>query len=347
MTFAILHEPASYTVDRNHFVYDKLGIRYVYMHGESEAKSGETAQEKPLGTLSFFQLTKRLCQILRDNDKIIMNGYNGKIFLLLFFLNYFYRRSIGLDSDTQLVIPAQPLKRMVKYLYLHWVFTNRHIYGLAGGTQTHKELFRHYGMPESHIFLMPMTVNNAKFRCPTPRPEKPFRFLYVGRIIAIKNIEMMIDAFAETFSNDENVELQIVGRGELLESLRKRYSAASNIHFAGPKYGDELIAEYHHAHALILPSTEEPWGLVVNEAMAAGMPVIASTEVGARYDLVIENETGFVFDPHDKTQLGTHMRHLAQNPALYRKMAENAAHKLNDEWNYEFYEECLRKFLIS
>ena len=345
MTFAILHEPASYTVDRNRAVYDKLGVRYAYMHGESEAMSGESANEKPLSELSFCALYKRLKQILRENDTVIMNGYNGKIFLPLFFLNYFYRRRIGLDSDTQLVIPTNPVKRTLKSLYLHWIFTNRHIYGLAGGTQTHKELFRHYGMPESRIFLMPMMVNNAKFQCPTTREEKPFRFLYVGRIVDCKNIEMMIEAFVKAFPSADDVELQIVGRGDLLDELRERYAAHPHIKFAGPKYADELIAEYHHAHAFVLPSSFEPWGLVVNEAMAAGMPVLASSEVGARYDLVIENETGFVFAPDDIEGLSEKMKTLANDTELYKKMARNAAHKLNNEWNYEFYEKCLKKFL--
>jgi glycosyltransferase involved in cell wall biosynthesis len=73
--------------------------------------------------------------------------------------------------------------------------------------------------------------------------------------------------------------------------------------FAGHKSYDEIPSYYSSAKALILPSRSETWGLVVNEAMAAGLPVIVSQRCGCADDLVTEGDNGWVFDPDAPTAL--------------------------------------------
>ncbi|MDE7126141.1 MAG: glycosyltransferase family 4 protein, partial [Muribaculaceae bacterium] len=251
------------------------------MNSDSLAKSDTAKTIESLSKLSNLALIKRLYRILKENDIIIMNGYTGKIFRILFLLNLFYRKNIGLDSDTQLNVPANRLKRLLKYIYLGSVFRNKHYWGLPGGTKSHTDLFRYYGMSDDRICLMPMVVNNNRFRMDESRDISKFCFLYVGRVIGVKNIPMMIEAFKKASEEKRNLILRIVGSGNLLDGLKNRYKDCDNIIFAGPKFGDELAEEYRKASAFILPSTYEPWGLVVNEAMASGLPVIVSDKVGA------------------------------------------------------------------
>ena len=343
--FAILHEPAQYTTDRNHAVYDKLGVRYAYMYGQSEARSDEGPAETPLSELTWWQLTTWLWRLLRDNDIIIMNGYNNGMFLLLFLLNKLFGRAIGLDSDTPLSVPHNSLKRITKRLYLHTIFTNRHIYGLAGGTGSHKELFRHYGMREERIFLMPMMVDNGKFYVTEEKPVKPYVYLYVGRIVECKNLPVMIEAFIQTFAGRDDVQMQIVGGGELLEDYQRLYAEHKNILFLGKQFGKELVKTYHSSHVFVLPSSFEPWGLVVNEAMAAGLPVIVSDHVGAAHDLVEGHETGFIFPYNDTEELAQRMKELQEDKALYKRFSENAYHRMHDVWNYNLYTKCLQSFI--
>lgn len=345
--FAILHEPASYTVDRNRAVYDKMGIRYCYINSSSLAKANYKATEDVLMKMTLKQRFVKLKNILKDNDIIIMNGYTGGIFLMLFFLNIFYRKTIGIDSDTQLNIPAKSIKKFVKSIYLRTVFSNKRIYGLPGGTGSHTDLFRHYGMPDNHIFLMPMMVDNSYFCYPPRENLNPFIFLFVGRIIGIKNIETLIIAFLNTFDRNESVNLRIIGEGEDLANLQDKYKNKSNVCFAGAKFAEELRQEYRNAHVLVLPSSHEPWGLVVNEAMAAGMPVIISDKVGAGWDLVNGHDTGFIFRHYDINGLQKAMRQLANNKNIYIRYAYNAYHRLNNEWNYDLYRECLERFIKS
>lgn len=346
--FAILHEPASYTTARNRAVYEPLGVRYCYIQPSALAKSAENEREQAfaLSALPLIALTRKIREILRDNDVVIMNGYTGRIFRILFALNIFYGKKIGLDSDTPLNIPASPLKRLAKSLYLGAVFRNRNIYGLPGGTKSHAELFRHYGMPDSRIFLMPMMVDNAAFRfSPRKASKTSFTFLYVGRVVSVKNIGLLLDAFAETFGSSNDVSLRIVGAGDLLDTYKERFGHFDNIVFVGPKHGEDLREEYGSASAFVLPSIFEPWGLVVNEAMAAGLPVIVSDKVGAREDLVEGRETGLIFRHNDKQALADCMKRLVDDSKLYERYSQNAFSLMHDEWNYDFYKRCLNSFI--
>lgn len=343
--FAILHEPAAYTIDRNKAVYDGLGVKYAYMYDNSLAKSEADVQIDPLCTLPFTKLVSRIHSIVKQNDVLIMNGYTGKVFIILFIINLFYRRVIGIDSDTALNIPHNPLKRSLKACYLNFIFRNRHIYGLAGGSKGHKELFRHYGMTENRIFLMPMMVDNEKFEFTASHCTDPFIFLYVGRLIEVKNLPVLFEAFAEAFGGRSGVELRIVGAGALEASFKERYKGIRNICFVGSKYGAQLQSEYHSASAFILPSEYEPWGLVVNEAMSAGLPVIVSDRVGAAEDLVAGHDTGFVFKYDDKADLIAKMRTLICNKEMYREYSRNAYNRMHSYWNYDLYEKCLTAFI--
>ena len=342
--FAILYEPASYTEDRNKMVYDKLGVGFCYMHRHSLAKADSDNDIDVLPT-DKVPLIKRLMSILKDNDIIIMNGYTNIVFIILFLLNIWYKKPIGIDSDTQLVVPDNKIKRIAKSLYLNLIFRNPHIFGLAGGTVTHKDLFRHYGMAENRIFLMPMMVNNEKFAFTRDNKNEIFKFLYVGRIVSVKNIQILLDAFVRNFKDDPKVELHIVGIGELLQSYKTTYSTYKNIVFEGSKYGKELADVYRKADAFVLPSAFEPWGLVVNEAMSAGLPCIVSDQVGAAWDLVDEKNTGFIFKYDNIEDLSDKMKTISSDSELYMKFSRNSYRMMHNYWNYELYTKCMEDYI--
>lgn len=341
--FAILHEPASYTQDRNKAVYDKLGVRYEYMH--KGAYAAEFDGCNVVLPSKFCSLFKRLKQILAENDVVIMNGYSNRVFIILFLLNIFSRKPIGIDSDTQLTIPSNPIKRFFKWFYLRLIFGNSCIYGLAGGNVTHKELFRHYGMKDNHIFLMPMMVKNEKFFKSDDRVRDTFNFLYVGRVVECKNIELLLKAFVNTFKTDTNVCLDIVGDGELLPYFQQTYGKYKNVIFSGKCLGESLVKKYHSADAFILPSAYEPWGLVVNEALSSGLPVIVSDQVGARFDLVEGKDTGFVFKWDDAEDLQEKMLKLKEDCEMHERFSKNAVALMRDHWNYDLYLSCLNNFI--
>lgn len=347
-TFAILIEPASYTVDRNKKIYEPKNIEYCYLKNSSEA-SNITSDAICIENYSIVRKIKFLQTILRDNDRIIMNGYVNTEFVLLFLLNIFYRKPIGIDSDTQYSVPKNSLKRFLKQVYLNIIFRNKFMFGLAGGSRSHFALFSKFGMPSSRIFLMPMMVDNHKFenRAFEMKSMKPFNFLYVGRLIEHKNVRMLLGAFDQISESYSFAKLLVAGNGNLLLELQSLYSHNESIVFLGPIYNNDLHAVYQKGHSLILPSEYEPWGLVVNEALSGGIPVIVSDKVGAAYDLVEIPKTGLVFNSEDRNELINCMETMLKSEKLYKEFSCNAYNHMKRKWNFDLYSQCLDNVLIA
>ena len=344
--FAFLVEPSSYTLDITEKIYKKLQIEHIFFNSKPIiAKSHNGENKKSLSDMKLGKKLILLRQVWKSYDFFIFNGYNTKEFLLFFMLSWLYKgkKFIALDSDTQYKTVTGP-KRVIKSIYLQTIFRQPFVLGFAGGSKTHKDLFRKYGMEEERIFLMPMMVNNEKFEySKKKRKRSPFTFLYVGRIIPHKNVEMLIKSFIEAFGGSEDVELKIVGTGESFEWLHKKYSVNRNISFEGPKFGQDLVDAYHASNVLVIPSLYEPWGLVVNEALSAGLPVLASNRVGAVYDLIENRDTGFIFDPEKPEELKMLMQKMFEDEDLYEKHSSNAAKLMKEYWNYGLYRKNLEE----
>lgn len=140
--------------------------------------------------------------------------------------------------------------------------------------------------------------------------KEGFLFLYVGRLSSEKGILDLILSFNAAFGGTSSVSLQIVGGGPLLnqyESLIQDLSA-SNICITGPLIGGELIDAYIGSNCLVLPSTVEPWGLVVNEALCLGTPVVVSDRCGCVRDLVDGNQDAIKFNAANRKDLERALR---------------------------------------
>ena len=107
----------------------------------------------------------------------------------------------------------------------------------------------------------------------------------------------------------------------------------------------EINNIYNDCNVFVLPSTFEPWGLVVNEAMASGFPVIVSDKVGARYDLVLNKNTGFVFKSGDAVDLSDKMFKIYHNKSLYKTLSANAFKLLQEYWNLDLYKKQVKSFI--
>lgn len=134
-------------------------------------------------------------------------------------------------------------------------------------------------------------------------------FLYVGRLDEEKGLDTLLDAF-----RDVPGELVLVGEGS--DADRLRLLAGDHVRFEGPRSRDELVAYYRDADVFVLPSRSEPWGMVLNEAAVAGLPIVATDEAGAAHDLVDGN--GFRVPANDVGALRDALRRLADEPELRR-----------------------------
>lgn len=204
---------------------------------------------------------------------------------------------------------------------------------LVGGTP-HRDYIAALGAEAGRIFKGYDAVDNEHFargataarqREPESRSALalPTRyFLACSRFSQKKNLIGLLEGFAiyRRLHGADAWSLVIVGNGELrdeLEAARDRLGLAGHVLLPGAKRYDELPAYYGLASAFVHASTTEQWGLVVNEAMAAGLPVLVSNRCGCAVDLVEEGRNGYRFDPHDAFSLPAAMHRLATSgPAL-------------------------------
>jgi len=202
---------------------------------------------------------------------------------------------------------------------------------LVGGPR-HAAYMRLLGFKPESITLGYDTVSGARVRRlagTAPAPDgtdyRQRHFTIVARLVPKKNIAMALDAYAEyrRLAGPEARALHICGSGELDGELRQRARALGLDEdiFRGFVQAPEVARALASTLALILPSTEEQWGLVVNEAVAMGVPILCSTNVGARDLLVRTGVNGFVFEPDNSGGLAHLMLEMSGDEANWRRLA--------------------------
>ncbi len=180
------------------------------------------------------------------------------------------------------------------------------------------EYARALGVPEDRIVVAPNAVDNAFFRTFPRRDERSCTFLYVGRLDPEKGIDILLDAFA-----DVPGELVLAGAGTEGKSLEAR--ASERIRFLGPVPRERLPRLYASADVFVLPSRSEQWGMVLNEAAAAGLPLVATDAAGAAYELVDDD---LRVPAGDALALADAMRRLAGDPAVRAESAERSRERV-------------------
>lgn len=173
----------------------------------------------------------------------------------------------------------------------------------------------HYGARPEQIFqrcqaaALPPGYDAARAmqaRVATRCGDPADRLLYVGRLAAEKGLDTLFDAFAELRAARPAATLVLAGVGS--EEARLRLRAArlgidDAVRFLGGLHAAQLQDEYRRASLLVLPSLSEPWGLVVNEALNNGCPVVVSDRCGCVPELVHEGVSGFVHRAGDVADL--------------------------------------------
>lgn len=205
----------------------------------------------------------------------------------------------------------------------------------------HCKYLQSLGMPAERIRVVGGCVDNDYFREATDRARKNAEqrhnlglpekfFLYVGRFIAVKNLQTLLRAFQKYRKRNGPWSLVLVGTGEEESQLRQVAAAQDTcaIHFAGVKQLPELVKYYAFASCFVLPSISEPWGLVVNEAMASGLPVLVSNRCGCATDLVEEGANGFLFDPEDTEAIADVMARISSGRVDLVKVGERSRERI-------------------
>lgn len=153
--------------------------------------------------------------------------------------------------------------------------------------------------------------------------------LYVGRFQPVKYLDSLIEAHKLARERNPRLALGLVGYGPCEAQLRSLAGRSGGVHFYGPAGPDALPDYYAAADLFVLPSADI-WGLVVNEAMAFGLPVVAADSAGCTEDLVLPGQNGIVYPSRQVEPLAEALCTLAEDEALRRRMgAASVAHIQN------------------
>jgi glycosyltransferase involved in cell wall biosynthesis len=259
-------------------------------------------------------------------DAVVVTGWN----LLTFWQTVRAARRIGVPvmvrGDAQPLPPRGSPRALLKdalYPRLLGAFD----LCLAVGRRNH-EYYRHYGVPPERIGRSPHCVDNAFFAREAERaadgpggargrfglPASAAVFLFAGKLIDEKRPLDLLRALDDLSRAGHDVHGLIVGDGPLKRPMASHAERnGTPCTFAGFLNQSEIAPAYAAADVLVLPSGRETWGLVVNEAMACGVPAIVSDRVGCAPDLVVEGRTGWTYPCGDVVALADRMRRLADD----------------------------------
>lgn len=251
-----------------------------------------------------------------------------------------------------------PWRLRLKKQLLRWIFSlaKAVIVSSSGGVDYLKSL----GYPADHIVLAPTAVDNgwwteraANIDRAGPRetwniPEPATVTLFCAKLQPWKGPSDLLEAFAR--ANVANSYLVFAGDGPSRDNLERRATQlglAARVRFLGFLNQSQLPSAYRAADLLVLPSLFEPFGLVVNEAMLCGLPVIVSDRVGAKFDLIRPGETGYVFPAGDIDALAAILRETLPDAARRERMGAACKRRMETWSPHEYVEGFVRALNIA
>jgi len=279
-------------------------------------------------------------------DAVIVNGWVAKTCVQALWACMMSGTPCIVRGEVNGLRPRASWKRAA-----HRALLSRYAAALCIGTRN-REYCLARGVSPSQIFSTPYCVDNQRFadsandwmrRCSREELRTRFNlkqngvtFLFSGKFVDKKRPGDLILALRRAVADGtQNAQVLMVGAGPL-EPVLKEMARDLPVSFAGFLNQSEIAAAYAASDCLVLPSDSgETWGLVVNEAMACGLPAFVSDQVGCAADLVRPGETGAVFPCGDAAALGRLISDLSARSADLRSQGERARSLVFEQYNFE------------
>ena len=312
-----------------------------------------------LEDVGLWERTRALLQRLwrYRPDVVTLTGYYDPAQLVVLLVAKLLRIRVIMQNEST---AADHTRGGWKEVFKRWIFKQCDGF-FCFGTLSANYLLQ-LGVRPDQILLRKNAVDNQAlanaFKRALPhRPAKqqqlrlqPNNFIFVGRLIEVKNLLALVDTFAETRQQVRNPVflpagnfpadtihssqwgLILLGDGPLHESLQQRIidlGLTDFIHLLPGRPWFRVPEVLALADVLVLPSRSEPWGLVVNEAMACGLPVIVSDRCGCVADLVREGQNGFIINPDQPAQLKHALQQFMTGDVDRLQMGDTARHMIS------------------
>jgi glycosyltransferase involved in cell wall biosynthesis len=300
-----------------------------------------TATEESLPLFRLFRQIFSLLKRERVEIALVPSYWPAQCLVVLLAARLAGVRCVMMNDSHAGTARATGFKRFVKKQLLR-LFDS----ALLAGTPQ-KQHFIALGMAAEKVFLGYDVVDNeyfsqksieagdraAEMRERLGLPEK--YILNLGRMVAKKNLHTLVDAYSQLADlphglvligngpDEKGLRSQALKRGLLVKDLKAGHPpehARRTVFFGGFRQIDENPTLFSIADVFVLPSHTEEWGLVVNEAMACGLPILVSRNVGSAHDLVHDGVNGFKFDPENAEELSRLIRSICSNTAQRTKM---------------------------
>lgn len=290
--------------------------------------------------------TPEIKEIIRrhEYDAVMVNGWNYKSAWQAIWACWRSKVKVMVRSDSHLHTPRGLFTRMAKAAaYPQFI---PHFDACLAVGKWSREYFLRYGAKPERVFLVPHAVDNVFFRSEAER-EKPMRnelrkqwglqddaivFAFSGKFIEKKRPVDFVRAILLAAQRSSRIQGLMVGDGPLrtaCQMFAQNHNAP--VRFAGFLNQSQIPSAYAACDVLVLPSDGgETWGLVVNEAMACGLPAIVSDRVGCGPDLIIKEKTGFIFPMGDVEALASKIVQMADDPTGLNEMGVQASRMIEN-----------------
>lgn len=311
---------------------------------------GERSRKRDLGGFWSLICPELARELQRARyDAVWIHGQQFAAYVLAFALAKLRGIPVLTRGDTHLALSRPPLRSALRRVLLGLQY--RHIDRFLAVGSKNRAYYRAYGVPEERIFDVPFSVDNERFArdsalSPSERRAARARLgahegqvvlLYAGKLMRRKHPDDLLRAAAKLLGLGHSVHVVIAGSGELDEELRQLAAGLDlleHVCFLGFVNQRALPALYGACDVFVLPAEDEPWGLIVNEVMCAGLPVVVGAEVGCVPDLVQPGINGVLCEPGNPAALAAVLEPLVADPAVRRRMGE-ASRRLIASHDYE------------
>lgn len=233
------------------------------------------------------------------------------------------------------------------WIKIYRKFVNLFVSGyLCNGTQT-MEYLRSLGIKDKKLYLGGMSADSTNMQMSVSRlsandiamikkklslSNNGLIYTYIGRLIPLKGIHHLLEAWRKHIIQHKQDELLIVGGGELYDSFITKYGNDNSIHFTGSIDYDDIYQYYAVSDVFIIPTLQDNWSLVVPEAMSVGLPVAVSIYNGCHPELCKEGENGYKFDPLQEDSIISVLDKF--HHIDLKKYGENSI-KIEEQYNYK------------
>jgi glycosyltransferase involved in cell wall biosynthesis len=321
------------------------GYRSIFVGGRADRQD----------TQGFWSLVApRIWNELRSGryDILWLHGHNHAANFIALAAAKSVGMGVMMRGETHLGLPRPSVKLVLRRPLMGA------LYGLCDRVlaigSTNAAFYRAMGVPERKIFLVPYSVDNDRFtkaanltseqKAEVRRrynvPPDRTSVLYAAKFMRRKRpLDVLQVARRLNSATQSSFTLVMAGSGEMEEELRAYCSehALDNVVFTGFVNQTELPLLYAASDIFVLPAEHEPWGLAVNEAMCAGLPIVVSREVGCVSDLVENDVNGYTPAAGDIAGLTTALQRLVEDGALRRRQGQASLVRIS-QWGYR---QCL------